>query len=103
MTTLQAIQGSIEKWEGIVAGTEVDKGTDNCPLCEKYYRKRWLECTGCPVKLKVKAELCESTPYDNWLKHQHDKHAGGLYREMECPYCKRLAKKELVFLKSLLP
>ena len=35
--TREALLGSIEKWERIVAGTGEDRGTLNCPLCTKFY------------------------------------------------------------------
>jgi hypothetical protein len=88
--TLEALKGSIEKWEKIVAGTGIDQGSKNCPLC-----KVFLEpdppgenyCDGCPVKEKTGLKLCYGTPYEKWL------------------YCdtKNVAEKELEFLKELLP
>jgi len=43
--TLKALKGSIKKWEKIIAGTGVDKGGDNCPLCKAC---GW-NCRDCPV------------------------------------------------------
>jgi hypothetical protein len=34
--TLAALKGSIRKWENIAAGTGVDKGVFNCPLCKLF-------------------------------------------------------------------
>jgi len=36
---LEALKGSIKKWERIVEGTGVDEGADNCPLCELFWHK----------------------------------------------------------------
>jgi hypothetical protein len=33
---MKALDGSIEKWRKIVAGTGTDEGPDNCPLCQRY-------------------------------------------------------------------
>src|SRR5947209_6256825 len=44
--TLQALKGSIAKWEKIVAGTGADGGRADCPLCSLFYE---YDCAGCPV------------------------------------------------------
>jgi hypothetical protein len=36
--TLEALKGSIRKWEAIVDGTGEDDGADNCPLCHMFAR-----------------------------------------------------------------
>ena len=100
--TLEALKGSIVKWEKIVDGTGVDEGDRNCPLCTLFSD---FGCSKCPVSLKVYDTVCGGTPYQNWTSHQNYKH-NGIYNEskhVECPDCKRLAKKEVDFLKSLLP
>ena len=84
--TLKALQGSIKKWENIVAGTGVDRGTENCPLCQLYINNR---CEGCPVKKKTQLIGCLGTPYGAY-ESSHKDH-------------KKLAQAEVYFLKSLLP
>lgn len=92
--TLTALKGSIEKWDAIVAGTGRDYGTHNCPLCAAFYQPSNPEdddCTGCPVREATGRSWCDGSPYDN-------------YRS--CKSCwgrQRAAKKELEFLRSLLP
>ena len=98
--TLKALQGSIEKWEKVAAGTEEDKGKFDCPLCHEFLNKN---CEGCPVAENAKDTNCKGTPYEEWDEHHLIKH-GFLHRVVpDCPECFRLAKAELDFLKSLLP
>ena len=61
-----ALEGSIIKWEGIVAGTRKDHGADDCPLCLLYMRSTTpsnLECVGCPVRAHTGNRHCRQTPY----------------------------------------
>jgi hypothetical protein len=92
--TLEALKGSIAKWEAIVAGKGEDNGPVNCPLCHLFhssYRKDGgEECSGCPVYLKTGETGCSNTPYDRFAMED-----GGDY--------KQLAEDELEFLRSLLP
>lgn len=88
--TLTALQGSIKKWEGILEGTVKDKGTDNCPLCQKFYDKL---CEGCPVSSFTGEKYCYDTPYEDWSKTSED---------ISDPEA-RAAAAELAFLRSLLP
>lgn len=89
--TLEALQGSIAKWEGIVAGTVEDEGVDNCPLCQRFhtcFRNIPGECCeGCPVDEASNNRGCVFTPYD----------------EYSVEPTKENAEAELAFLKSLLP
>lgn len=87
--TLEALKGSIRKWEGIVAGTEVDHGEENCPLCEMFILKN---CRGCPVYDRTGEEGCYGTPYRQTLRLGHD----------SVRY-KKAAQAEVDFLRSLLP
>jgi hypothetical protein len=100
---LNALKGSIKKWEKIVAGKGVDEGSSNCPLCRLY--GDW-ECKGCPVFEKTNKKDCENTPYYKWMLHQSKMHDAWLLvetLEIQCKICERFAKQELEFLKSLLP
>jgi hypothetical protein len=84
--TLKALNGSIAKWEAIVAGTGVDNGPSNCPLCHMFWRFPNC-CKGCPVSEKTGFTGCVNTPYDRYC----DDHTIAA------------AVDELEFLRSLLP
>lgn len=89
--TREALEGSIAKWEAIVAGTGEDEGSENCPLCHKFHRGGHLHyCRGCPVREVTGRTLCDGTPYIDYAQDDED---GGI----------AAAKAELEFLKSLRP
>ena len=92
--TLKALKGSIEKWEAIVAGTGVDSGTINCPLCKFFCAP--THCSNCPTN------CTDNTPFRKWDNH-HKYHSDKLAKYIHCPTCKKLAQAELEHLKSLLP
>jgi len=92
--TLKALNGSIEKWEGIVAGSTHDMGVENCPLCKKFIHH---ECEGCPVRHKSGHRYCAATAYSKW------KALGGMFNTAYAPSLKGAAQAELDFLRSLLP
>lgn len=87
--TLAALKGSIEKWEKIVAGTGLDKGPDNCPLCQLFYQD---DCRGCPVYDFTGQIWCRGSP-NEWYSQTEDGSAAE----------KSAAQAELDFLRSLLP
>ena len=62
--TLIALDGSIAKWTGIVAGTETDQGPRNCPLCGLFWAD---DCKGCPVMDSVGYRSCMFTPYRSYI------------------------------------
>lgn len=105
--TLEALKGSIAKWEGIVAGTATDQGERNCPLCRQFPT---MTCDGCPVKARTGRSNCLGTPYySEWMRLEEPD-----VRGCGCRKCKgervaltdvgrSAAKAELDFLKSLLP
>lgn len=64
--TLAALQGSIAKWEKIVAGTGADMRDENCPLCALFNTGE--DCLGCPVAEKVGRNWGTGTPYMAWGK-----------------------------------
>ena len=101
--TLEALKGSINKWEDICFRDGEDVGSDNCPLCQKFF----LRCNkGCPVH-EITHNGCYNSPWEEWFDHQlHEHHVHYMdycVRKIRCPECKRLAERELEFLKSLLP
>jgi hypothetical protein len=99
--TLEALRGSIAKWEAIVAGTGEDKGVLNCPLCQLFVSGEEILCKGCPVSDATGEIYCNDTPYSDWselaedLAYDEHGHLSDKGR--------RLAQAELDFLKSLLP
>ena len=87
--TLEALRGSIRKWEGIVAGKHGDLGGSDCPLCELFAHKRDA-CAGCPVAEATDRRHCDDTPYYE-------------YRDGPAAQRQENAERMLNFLKSLLP
>jgi hypothetical protein len=89
--TREALEGSIRKWEAIVAGTGEDLGAINCPLCAEFYDREDTDsdekthCRGCPVHERTGQEHCDGPPYD-WYDGSRE-----------------AAREELEFLKSLRP
>jgi hypothetical protein len=56
------------KWEDgnrCVNGTEIEWGTDSCPLCDLFYWNNYLEpyCEGCCIFDDTGQILCKGTPY----------------------------------------
>lgn len=82
--TAKALEGSIEKWKAIVAGTGTDEGHYNCPLCALFF---YDDCAGCPVMKKTGFGSCSNSPYDDYCQNP----------------TRARAKKELAFLISLRP
>lgn len=98
--TLEALRGSIRKWEGIVAGTEEDLGHDNCALCQLFYKfDDPSTCVGCPVMAATGERYCEGTPYHDYRPGEEDRDGN----VMSATALKAAAQAELDFLKSLLP
>ncbi len=95
---LKALNLSIEKWERIVKGDGVDRGEDDCALCNMFIKGN---CRGCPVSEVIGYWGCNNTPYENWTSHQNLKHWLEDEKKVHCSECKDLATKELEFLKDL--
>ena len=94
--TLEALKGSIAKWEAIVAGTGKDDGPTNCPLCLLFhpdYREGGKGCDGCPVT-NAGHRGCSNDEYAEFCEAEEE---GRKERMSEA------AKGELDFLKGLLP
>jgi len=95
--TLEALQGSIKKWEAIVAGTGEDEGPSNCPLCRLFHREYRDDgddaCSGCPI-MEAGFAGCSNDEYAAFCtaadEENHERMHG-------------YAGEELDFLKSLLP
>lgn len=97
--TLEALQASIAKWErNAVAETPEAYSTsdDDCALCQAFPD---LFCDGCPVKAATGRAFCWGTPYNaaHQAHHAWDKGTG------TAEDAHAAARKEVAFLKSLLP
>lgn len=93
--TRTALLGSIAKWEAIVAGTGIDQGSSNCPLCQLFNENEnpdaKADCADCPVAQKVDKSFCAGTPYIEYDEATTEE------ATLEA------ARAELAFLRSLLP
>lgn len=97
--TKKALEGSIAKWKRNARARTpeiVRLSVADCPLCDLYWDSY---CDGCPVALRTGEAKCRETPYidaasahDDWEWGDSD---GGPFRTA--------AKKEVEFLRSLLP
>lgn len=98
--TLEALQGSVAKWEAIVANTGTNGGTSDCPLCQLYNVNRLFvdKCRGCPVMESTGLQLCDDTPYIEYERAEED-----CCGDEELAELVPLAQAELDFLRSLLP
>ena len=102
---LKALKGSVKKWEGIVAGTGVDAAERNCPLCQVCRFSSGVTdvgCAGCPVGIDTGSKYCQDTPYIDWCDHQTGVHEVSVRFHVICPECKRIAQRELRYLRRLL-
>lgn len=94
--TLEALKGSIRKWEKVVDGTGSELGMDNCPLCQVFVKGQQpgKACEGCPVMLETGRAFCVDTPYTDYADAEDAENVAGM---------NEAAIEELEFLKSLLP
>lgn len=97
---LEALKGSIQKWENIATGAGEDEGARNCPLCQ-LFNNEFVEqmCKGCPVHESTGLTGCDGTPYAEW----DDSFALTTGRMADTEERKEMAQAEVSFLKSLLP
>ena len=97
--TKEALEGSIKKWELIVAGEELDRGTINCPLC-----KLFPYCDdGCPIEYDG-YDGCSNSEFRDWYCHLKGNHLiefEKCNRQVLCDTCKKYAVAELEYLRSL--
>lgn len=99
--TLKALKKSIEHWTRLVNGKRAPNevtGPEHCALCSLFLDKDkdGNFCTGCPVKAKTGYDTCFGTPYAAAERTGND-------FGFDSPQFRRAARKELNFLKSLLP
>lgn len=94
--TAEALEKSIEHWEGLAKVQDrksIKIGPQYCALCDLFNSKdNMLFCEGCPVSAAVKGIYCYHTPYEN---------ARDDYYWWDLKTFKKSAQEELDFLKSL--
>lgn len=105
--TLKALQGSIAKWERVVAEGKDGTNWMDCPLCGLFYNKN---CIGCPVRERTGMGLCSGSPFDEYAdlllclsEELSEEDEPGEADFGKHPGVIAAAKTELDFLKSLLP
>ena len=100
--TIKALKASILMWERRAQGEDIFPGARNCALCQRFDIDRMaceIDKTGerCPVFAKTGESNCSgSKDYIGYSK-------GYDYYQPHSPTLTDLAKKEVKFLKSLLP
>lgn len=95
---LEALRGSIAKWQRIATGQGVNNGATDCPLCQLYnspLSATSYDCEGCPVKQKTGQIGCKGSPYWKFWEADVPGASPG--------YLRGLAAAERDFLISLLP
>ena len=101
------LEESIEHWERLVSGNRLPNesiGTNDCALCKAYLHKSLTKnCVGCPVSKITGKTYCENTPYDLVMKIKNEMSVRSYSDFLDTKEFKEAAKKELEFLKSLLP
>jgi hypothetical protein len=99
--TLSALKKSIEHWTRLAEGKRQPNeltGPEHCALCGLFLEKdkHGKFCTGCPVKTETGHDTCYGTPYAA-------AESAGQDFGFDSLKFRRAARKELNFLKSLLP
>ncbi len=101
---IRLLRKTVRKWSLIAVGLGVDRGTDNCALCYKYWNP-WISdagpqpCLQCPVKAQVNQTECRGTPYFAY-KQCLDWHDAE--ERLDLGELRTLANKELMFLQKIL-
>jgi len=101
------LEESIEHWERLVSGNRLPNeniGINDCALCRAYlYNSSVKACVGCPVSETTGKTHCENTPYNLVMKIKAEMFFIPYSVFLDTKEFKEAAKKELEFLKSLLP
>lgn len=98
--TLKALQGSIAKWERVVAEGKDGTNWMDCPLCGLFWREN---CSGCPVRDRTGYRMCQGSPFEAYSDARESADDDGIDDVGTEPTVIEAAKAELDFLKSLLP
>jgi len=96
--TKEAVHGSIKKWNRIIAGTGIDLGRYNCPLCQLFFNRcqQMYNSQTCPFNCFGDAS------YRKWFKHYDKEHRKETDLKIHCPECKESAIAVRDDLKKLL-
>jgi len=114
--TRKATEKSLKKWQDIVAGTDVDRGWENCALCQRF--SSW-HCTTktsvsirgyaygelCPIAAVTGKSSCRGSPYEKWAAHHKKAHGNVTYKEglkVRCRWCAYYAWKMVDFIQKIL-
>lgn len=98
--TLEALKGSIKKWERVIAeGTDGTNWMD-CPLCLLFWERN---CRNCPVKDRTGRRMCQGSPFEAYAEARQSSDEDGVDEIGKEPSVIAAAQAELDFLKSLLP
>src|SRR3990172_5751461 len=101
--TLAALKKSILHW-GRLASGQVRRGEwigpDHCALCKLFIAG---ECNGCPVAERTGYNYCDGTPYEIVATYIDSCFCLDKKSILNSKGFKSAARKELRFLKSLLP
>lgn len=69
MSDKEAIEKSLKKWIDIFNNDDVDKGTENCALCQKYIAGGCqVDGKRCPIYQETGECGCQDTPYKRFYK-----------------------------------
>jgi hypothetical protein len=98
--TLEALKGSIEKWRKIVEEGEINRASNDCPLCAMFIR---ADCEGCPIKQATAQRFCKGTPYFDFEYWDDDAYEANQTGRADTDDKMVAARAELDFLRSLLP
>lgn len=100
---MQALDGSIEKWDQICNQNGIDNGRNDCSLCQIDNTNR--RCEQCIIYLDTGGRFCEKSPYEAWVDHHTQFHSNYMItrvrKSCECPECYILANEEYEYLKDL--
>lgn len=100
---IKALKKSIDKWYAICYEGGADERSENCAFCQIYSDSA---CRSCPVAIVAGRTYCSGTPWDKWSAHHEAAHLTGSFSHMhvraDCQECKKLAKKELAYLRRVL-
>ena len=78
-----ALTKSIKKWDDIVDRTGVDKGRNNCALCQMFLVPNG-DCTGCPIWKETGQNNCHFEEYDAWKNTAKTTKKGNLRVSKNC-------------------
>ena len=101
--TLAALKKSIAHWERLASGHRKRGewiGPHQCALCKLFIAD---ECEGCPVAEETGYSYCDGTPYEIVQTYVDARFLVDRESILNSQEFKSAARKELRFLKSLLP